>query len=119
MKRGFIYALLCAATLALGSCGEKSEIGEMRDLIEEVRDKGKTYTKEQWDEANHKFLDLLEKVNADKNLTKAEQQEIAKLQNQYSILAFKARMKKMLDTPRPSINDFMSRPQSDDKPKDK
>ena len=52
MKRFFIYALLFAAAFSLDSCREKSQVDELKDFIEEVKDKGSSYTEAQWEEAN-------------------------------------------------------------------
>lgn len=126
MKRFFIYALLFAAAFSLDSCREKSQVDELKDFIEEVKDKGSSYTEEQWEEANKKFSALLGKAKDAKDLSEDELREIARLQGEYASAAFKEHAGKVIekagdviDKTGAAIDGFVDGLKSDDKPKDK
>ena len=97
MKRFFIYALLFAAAFSLDSCREKSQVDELKDFIEEVKDKGSSYTEAQWEEANKKFSALLDKAKDAKDLSEDELREIARLQGEYASAAFKEHAGKVIE----------------------
>ena len=81
--------LLLVAALAFNACQEKSRVDELKDLVEEVAEKGAAYTEEQWEEVNDRFTKLLDKLDAYDDLTPEELNEIARLQGQYAAEAFK------------------------------
>ena len=121
MKRFFIYALLFAAAFSLDSCREKSQVDELKDFIEEVKDKGSSYTEAQWEEANKKFSALLDKAKDAKDLSEDELREIARLQGEYASAACKVIEKAgdVIDKTGAAIDGFVDGLKSDDKPKDK
>ena len=89
MKKYLTGMLLLVAALAFNACQEKSRVDELKDLVEEVAEKGAAYTEEQWEEVNDRFTKLLDKLEAYDDLTPEELNEIARLQGQYAAEAFK------------------------------
>lgn len=57
--------------------------------MEDIQKDSKDYTQEQWEKANEKFGELLEKINSYDDLSEEELKEVAKLQGQYAATVFK------------------------------
>lgn len=89
MKK-YILPLLAAGILSLSACQSKSSrIDDLKDFVEEIQKDGEDYTQEQWEKANKKFSQLLDKINSYKDLSEDELKEVAKLQGQYAATVFK------------------------------
>lgn len=90
MKKYIVLALWAFVALGLGSCQSKSSrIDNLKDFVEEISEDGKDYTTEQWEKANKKFSELLEKINSYDDLSQEELEEVARLQGQYAATVFK------------------------------
>lgn len=90
MKKYIVLALWAFAALGLGSCQSKNgRIGDLKDFVEEISEDGQDYTAEQWEKANKKFSELLEKINSYDDLSQEELEEVARLQGQYAATVFK------------------------------
>lgn len=89
--------LVGASVFFLGSCGEKSRVDELKELVEKVQEEAGTYTAQQWEEVNDKFSKLLEKLNSYEDLTPEELKEIATLQGEYAATVFKNQTDKALE----------------------
>ena len=97
MKKLAISLCLAAGlTLTAGgiltACSGNSRIDDFKELVEQVKEDGSTYTKEQWKKANAKFTELLDKINSYEDLTDEELREVGRLQGEYAAVAFKANM---------------------------
>ena len=89
MKK-YILPLLAAGILCLSACQSKSSrIDDLKDFVEEIQKDGEDYTQEQWEKANKKFSQLLNKINSYEDLSEDELKEVAKLQGQYAATVFK------------------------------
>lgn len=89
MKK-YILPLLAAGILSLSACQSKSSrIDDLKDFVEEIQKDGEDYTQEQWEKANKKFSQLLNKINSYEDLSEDELKEVAKLQGQYAATVFK------------------------------
>lgn len=89
MKK-YILPLLAAGILCLSACQSKSSrIDDLKDFVEEIQKDGEDYTQEQWEKANKKFSQLLDKINSYEDLSEDELKEVAKLQGQYAATVFK------------------------------
>ena len=89
MKK-YILPLLAAGILSLSACQSKSSrIDDLKDFVEEIQKDGEDYTQEQWEKANKKFSQLLDKINSYEDLSEDELKEVAKLQGQYAATVFK------------------------------
>lgn len=90
MKKYILLALLTAGIFYLTSCQSKSSrIDDLKDFVEDIQKDSKDYTQEQWEKANEKFGELLEKINSYDDLSEEELKEVAKLQGQYAATVFK------------------------------
>ena len=89
MKK-YILPLLAAGILSLSACQSKSSrIDDLKDFVEEIQKDGEDYTQEQWEKANKKFSQLLDKINSYEDLSEDELKEVSKLQGQYASTVFK------------------------------
>lgn len=89
MKK-YILPLLAAGILSLSACQSKSSrIDDLKDFVEEIQKDGEDYTQGQWEKANEKFSQLLDKINSYEDLSEDELKEVAKLQGQYAATVFK------------------------------
>lgn len=89
MKK-YILPLLAAGILSLSACQSKSSrIDDLKDFVEEIQKDSEDYTQEQWEKANKKFSQLLDKINSYEDLSEDELKEVAKLQGQYAATVFK------------------------------
>lgn len=68
---------------------KSSRIDDLKDFVEEIQKDGKDYSQEQWEKANEKFSQLLDKINSYEDLSEDELKEVAKLQGQYAATVFK------------------------------
>ncbi len=90
MKKYILFALLTAGIFYLTSCQSKSSrIDDLKEFVEDIQKDSKDYTQEQWEKANEKFGQLLEKINSYDDLSEEELKEVAKLQGQYAATVFK------------------------------
>lgn len=90
MKKYILLALLAIGIMGFQSCQSKQErIDDLKNFVEEISEDGKDYTADQWEKANKKFSELLEKINSYDDLTEEELEEVAKLQGQYAATVFK------------------------------
>lgn len=90
MKKYILLALLTAGIFCLTSCQSKSSrIDDLKEFVEDIQKDSKDYTQEQWEKANEKFGQLLEKINSYDDLSEEELKEVAKLQGQYAATVFK------------------------------
>lgn len=90
MRKYIVIALWALTTLSIGACQSKSSrIDDLKDFVEEIQKDGKDYSQEQWEKANEKFSQLLDKINSYEDLSKDELKEVAKLQGQYAATVFK------------------------------
>lgn len=90
MKKYILLALLTAGIFCLTSCQSKSSrINDLKEFVEDIQKDSKDYTQEQWEKANEKFGELLEKINSYDDLSEEELKEVAKLQGQYAATVFK------------------------------
>lgn len=90
MKKYILLALLAIGIMGFQSCQSKQgRIDDLKNFVEEISEDGKDYTAEQWEKANKKFSELLEKINSYDDLTEEELEEVAKLQGQYAATVFK------------------------------
>ena len=90
MRKYIVIALWALTTLSIGSCQSKSSrIDDLKDFVEEIQKDGKDYSQEQWEKANEKFSQLLDKINSYEDLSEDELKEVAKLQGQYAATVFK------------------------------
>ena len=89
MKK-YILPLLAAGILSLSACQSKSSrIDDLKDFVEEIQKDSEDYSQEQWEKANEKFSQLLDKINSYEDLSEDELKEVAKLQGQYAATVFK------------------------------
>lgn len=107
MNKQIIGMLLLCGALVFGSCGKKSQVDELKDFIEQVKDEGSHYTAKQWEEANEKFGKLLEKAENCEDLTPEELEEIARLQGEYAATAFKNQAGEIMEKAGAVINGFL------------
>lgn len=100
MKRQIVSLMFAAMGVGLlGACGSsESRISDLKDFVEEVSKDGEKYSEEQWEKANKKFSELLEKVESYDDLSTEELTEVAKLQGVYAAQAFKSQGKKFKDS---------------------
>ncbi|HJD95862.1 MAG TPA: hypothetical protein K8W07_13020 [Bacteroides togonis] len=90
MRKYIVIALWALTTLSIGACQSKSSrIDDLKDFVEEIQKDGKDYSQEQWEKANKKFSQLLDKINSYEDLSEDELKEVAKLQGQYAATVFK------------------------------
>lgn len=90
MRKYIVIALWTLTTLSIGACQSKSSrIDDLKDFVEEIQKDGKDYSQEQWEKANEKFSQLLDKINSYEDLSEDELKEVAKLQGQYAATVFK------------------------------
>ena len=90
MRIFFVFSLWSLITFSICSCQSKSSrIDELIDFVEEIQKDGKDYSQEQWEKANEKFSQLLDKINSYEDLSEDELKEVAKLQGQYAATVFK------------------------------
>ena len=90
MRKYIVIALWALTTLSIGACQPKSSrIDDLKDFVEEIQKDGKDYSQEQWEKANEKFSQLLDKINSYEDLSEDELKEVAKLQGQYAATVFK------------------------------
>ena len=90
MKKYIVIALWALVALSIGACQSKSSrIDDLRDFVEEIQKESKDYTSEQWEKANERFNQLLDKLNAYDDLSQEELEEMARLQGQYAATVFK------------------------------
>lgn len=90
MKKYILLALLAIGIMGFQSCQSKQgRIDDLKNFVEEISEDGKDYTADQWEKANKKFSELLEKINSYDDLTEEELEEVAKLQGQYAATVFK------------------------------
>ena len=90
MRKYVVIALWALTTLSIGACQSKSSrIDDLKDFVEEIQKDGKDYSQEQWEKANEKFSQLLDKINSYEDLSEDELKEVAKLQGQYAATVFK------------------------------
>ena len=90
MRKYIVIALWALTTLSIGACQSKSSrIDDLKDFVEEIQKDGKDYSQEQWENANEKFSQLLDKINSYEDLSEDELKEVAKLQGQYAATVFK------------------------------
>lgn len=90
MRKYIVIALWALTTLSIGACQSKSSrIDDLKDFVEEIQKDGKDYSQEQWEKANEKFSQLLDKINSYEDLSEDELKEVAKLQGQYAATVFK------------------------------
>ena len=90
MRKYIVIALWALTTLSIGACQSKSSrIDDLKDFVEEIQKDGKDYSQEQWEYANEKFSQLLDKINSYEDLSEDELKEVAKLQGQYAATVFK------------------------------
>ena len=110
MKKVFL-SLLVAGCLCLASCESKEScINDLKALVENVQENGGEFTEEQWDKANEKFGQLIEKINAYEDLSEEEVKEVYKLQGQYSATVLKEtgkNLKNQLKKAGEAINGFL------------
>lgn len=99
MKKQIVCVMFAAMGMGLlGACNSsEGRIGDLKDFVEEVSKDGEKYTEEQWEKANKKFSELLEKVRSYEDLSTEELTEVAKLQGIYAAQAFKSQGKKFKD----------------------
>ena len=90
MRKHTVIALWALTTLSIGACQSRSSrIDDLKDFVEEIQKDGKDYSQEQWEKANEKFSQLLDKINSYEDLSEDELKEVAKLQGQYAATVFK------------------------------
>ena len=90
MRKYIVIALWALTTLSIGACQSKSSrIDDLKDFVEEIQKDGKDYSQKQWEKANEKFSQLLDKINSYEDLSEDELKEVAKLQGQYAATVFK------------------------------
>ena len=90
MRKYIVIALWALTTLSIGACQSRSSrIDDLKDFVEEIQKDGKDYSQEQWEKANEKFSQLLDKINSYEDLSEDELKEVAKLQGQYAVTVFK------------------------------
>ena len=90
MRKYIVIALWALTTLSIGACQSiSSRIDALKDFVEEIQKDGKDYSQEQWEKANEKFSQLLDKINSYEDLSEDELKEVAKLQGQYAATVFK------------------------------
>lgn len=90
MKKYLLLALFAIGIMGFQSCQSKQgRIDDLKNFVEEISEDGKDYTADQWEKANKKFSELLEKINSYDDLTEEELEEVAKLQGQYAATVFK------------------------------
>ena len=90
MKKYILLVLLTTGIFCLTSCQSKSSrIDDLKEFVEDIQKDSKDYTQEQWEKANEKFGQLLEKINSYDDLSEEELKEVAKLQGQYAATVFK------------------------------
>lgn len=90
MRKYIVIALWALTTLSIGACQSKSSrIDDLKDFVEEIQKDGKDYSQEQWEKANEKFSQLLDRINSYEDLSEDELKEVAKLQGQYAATVFK------------------------------
>lgn len=90
MRKYIIISLWALATLSIGACQSKSSrINDLKDFVEEIQKESEDYTNEQWEKANERFGQLLDKLNSYDDLSQEELEEMARLQGQYAATVFK------------------------------
>lgn len=90
MKKYILFALLAVSVLGFQSCQSKhSCISDLKNFVEEIKEDGKDYTQAQWEKANEKFSEILDKINSYDDLSQEELEEVARLQGQYAATVFK------------------------------
>lgn len=90
MRKYIIISLWALATLSIGACQSKSSrINDLKDFVEEIQKESEDYTNEQWEKANERFSQLLDKLNSYDDLSQEELEEMARLQGQYAATVFK------------------------------
>ena len=90
MRKYIVIALWALTTLSIGACQSRSSrIDDLKDFVEEIQKDGKDYSQEQWEKANEKFSQLLDKINSYEDLSEDELKEVAKLHGQYAATVFK------------------------------
>ena len=109
MKRQIVSLMFAAMGVGLlGACGSsESRISDLKDFVEEVSKDGEKYSEEQWEKANKKFSELLEKVESYDDLSTEELTEVAKLQGVYAAQAFKSQGKGAMEKAGAIMNGFM------------
>ena len=90
MKKYIVIALWALAALSIGACQSKSSrIDDLKDFVEDIQKDSEDFTSEQWEKANERFSQLLDKINSYEDLSEDELKEVAKLQGQYAATVFK------------------------------
>ena len=90
MKKLIVGLMLGVGIFLLNACQSKtSRIDDLKDFVEQLSEDCEDYTAEQWEKANDKFSELLDKINSYDDLTKEELEEVARLQGQYAATVFK------------------------------
>lgn len=99
--------LIFATALLLISCEQSKEsyIKELQGYVEQIKEKGDDYTKEQWEEVNMKFTELLKKGEelSDK-LTDEDKMEIARIQGEYLAIELKKGGKELMKSVEDALN---------------
>lgn len=98
MKKLIVGLMLGVGIFLLNACQSKtSRIDDLKDFVEQLSEDCEDYTAEQWEKANDKFSELLDKINSYDDLTKEELEEVARLQGQYAATVFKNSGKALME----------------------
>lgn len=99
--------LFFAAALFLFSCQQSKEsyIKELKGYVEQIKEKGDDYSKEQWEQVNDKFAELLKKGEelSDK-LTDEDKVEIARIKGEYLAIELKKGGKELMKSMEDVLN---------------
>lgn len=99
--------LIFAIALLFASCQQSKEsyIKELKGYVEQIKEEGDDYTKEQWEKVNKEFAELLKKGEelSDK-LTDEDQIEIAKIQGEYMAVELKKGGKELMKSVKDALN---------------
>lgn len=96
-KQIAILMLLAVSIVSFEACKEKSRTDELKDFVEKVKEKGGTYTEEQWEKTNKEFSEILEKLGKYDDLSTEELKEMGRLQGEYAASVFKAKREKVME----------------------
>ena len=98
MKKYTLFLLLAVAAVCFSSChSQNSRVDGLRDFVEEIQKDGQKYTSEEWEKANARFSQLLDKINSYTDLTQEELEEVARLQANYAAAAFRSNGKNIME----------------------
>ena len=89
MKKILFVCVACLIVLTACQPSAESYIKDMKNLVEDVIEDGGDYTAEQWEAANQKFEELVEKAQEMEGLTDEQKKEIRKLKGKFSGAAVK------------------------------